>query len=84
MKCLNTVLLIKDQRACQRCWRCETLYYIINKGSKAIKCVCCFYTTLYRVMLFMSEVSKVYCTLYTVASHPYQEGRLFEPSILGV
>ena len=25
-----------------------------------------------------------YCTLYTVASHPYQEGRLFEPSVLGV
>ena len=25
-----------------------------------------------------------YCTLYTVASCPCQEGRLFEPSILGV
>ena len=25
-----------------------------------------------------------YCTLYTVASRPCQEGRLFEPSVLGV
>ena len=27
---------------------------------------------------------KGYCTLYTVASCPSQEGRLFKPSILGV
>ena len=25
-----------------------------------------------------------YCTLYTVASRPCQEGRLFEPFVLGV
>ena len=42
--------------------------------------VCGFYTTLaYRVLLL-----KDYCTLYTVASCPCQEGRLFEPSVLGV
>ena len=40
-------------------------------------------------MLLMSEVSKVYYTLYTVAFRPCQEGRLFvtvfeKPSILGV
>ena len=27
---------------------------------------------------------KYYCTLYTVVSHPCQEGRLFEPSVLEV
>ena len=58
---------------------------IINKGSKAIKwCLWLLCNTVYRVMLLMSEVLKVYCTLYTVASYPCQEGRLFEPSILGV
>ena len=41
--------------------------------------------TQYCIMLLMSEVLKVYCTLYTVASHPCQEARLFQkPSILGV
>ena len=63
---------------------------IINKGSKAIKwCLWLLHNTVYRVMLLMSEVLQVYCTLYTVASHPCQEGRLFltvfeKPSILGV
>ena len=51
---------------------------IINKGSKAFKwCLWLLHNTVYRVMLLMSEVLKVYCTLYTVASHPYQgEGYL--------
>ena len=63
---------------------------IINKGSKAIKwCLWLLQDTVYRVMLLMLEVSKVYCTLYTVASRLCQEGRLFvivfeKPSILGV
>ena len=58
---------------------------IINKGSKAIKpCLWLLQNIVYRVMLLMSEVLKVYCTLYTVASHPYQEGRLFDPSVLEV
>ena len=49
----NTVLLIKDQRACQSCRRCETLYCNTNKGSKAMYVggvesgVCGFYTTLH-------------------------------------
>ena len=30
----NTVLLIKDQKPCRRCQRCETLYCNTNKGSK--------------------------------------------------
>ena len=34
-------------------------------------------------MLFMSEVSKVYCTLYTEVSRPTQgEGYLEKPSVL--
>ena len=49
----NTVLLIKDQRACQRFRRCETLYSSTNKGSKTMYVgdvesgVCGFYTTVY-------------------------------------
>ena len=62
----NTVLLIKDQRACQRCQRCETLYCNTNKGSKGYVCQRCqkwclwpLHNTAYRVLLLMSEVSKV-------------------------
>ena len=40
----NTVQLIKDQRACWRCRWCETLYCIINKGSKAIYVVFVVFT----------------------------------------
>ena len=53
----NTVLLIKDQRACQRCQRRETLYCNTNKipikDQKAMYVrgvksgVCGFYTTLH-------------------------------------
>ena len=49
----NTVLLIKDQRACQKCQGCETLYCNTNKGSKTMcvggveSGVCGFYTTLH-------------------------------------
>ena len=77
----------KRSKACQRCRRCETLYCKTNKGSKGYVFQRCqkwylwlLHNTVYRVMLLMllmSEVSKVYCTLYTVASHPCQEGRLF-------
>ena len=62
----NTVLLIKDQRACQSCRRCETLYCNTNKGSKGYVCRRCrkwclwlLHNTAYRVLLLMSEVSKV-------------------------
>ena len=62
----NTVLLIKDQRACQRCRRCETLYSNTNKGSKGYICwrcrkwcLCLLHNSIYRVILLMSEVSKV-------------------------
>ena len=70
----NTVLLIKDQRACWRCRRCETLYSNTNKGSKGYVCQRCrkwclwlLHNTAYRVLLLMSEVL---------------EGYLFEPSAL--
>ena len=45
----NTVLLIKDQRACWRCQRCETLYCkIIVLYVRGVKSgVCGFYTTLH-------------------------------------
>ena len=49
----NTVLLIKYQRVCQRCQRCETLCCTMNNWSKAIYVrgvkngVHGFYTTLY-------------------------------------
>ena len=62
----NTVLLIKDQRACWRCRRCETLYSNTNKASKGYVCRRCrkwclwlLHNTAYRVLLLMSEVSKV-------------------------
>ena len=61
----NTVLyyeqLIKGY-VCQRCRKW---------------CLLLLHNTATRVKLLMSEVSKVYCTLYTVASRPCQEGRLF-------
>ena len=59
MKCLKYCTINK------RCWRCETLYCTTNKGSKTMYVggvksgVCGFYTTVYRVILLMSEVSKV-------------------------
>ena len=62
----NTVLLIKDQRAHRRCRRCETLYCNTNKGWKGYVCqrcrkwcLCLLHNTAYRVLLLMSEVSKV-------------------------
>ena len=76
----NTVLLIKDQRACRRC---VTLCCTMNNWSKAMYVwgvesgVCGLHNTAYWVLLLMLEVLKVYCTLYTVASCPCQEGRLF-------
>ena len=48
--------------------------------------VCGFYTT-HCIQSTVTHVGGVegYCTLYTVASRPCQEGRLLcEPSILGV
>ena len=66
LKVPNTVLLIKDQRACQRCRRCETLYSNTNKGSKGYVCRRCrkwclwlLHNTANRVLLLISEVSKV-------------------------
>ena len=62
----NTVLLIKDQRACQRCRRCETLYSNTNKGSKGYVCWRCqkwclwlLHNSIYRLILLMLEVSKL-------------------------
>ena len=79
----NTVLLIKDQRACWRCQRCETLYSNTNKGSKGYVCRRCrkwclwlLHNTAYRVLLLMSEVSKVN-VLCIQGPSPLQGGRLF-------
>ena len=62
----NTALGAKDQKACQRCRRCETLYCNTNKGSKGYVCQRCqkwylwlLHNIIYRVMLLMSEVLKV-------------------------
>ena len=58
--------------------------------SEVLKVVVVAFTQhLYRLMLLISEVSKVYCTLYTVAFHPCNEEKLFvtvfeKPFILGV
>ena len=74
LKVPNTVLSIKDQRACQRCRRCETLYSNTNKRSKGYVCQRCrkwclwlLHNTAYRVLLLMSDVSKV-TVLYSVYS----------------
>ena len=88
----NTVLLIKDQRACQRCQRCETLYCNTNKGSKGYVCQRCrkwclwlLYNTAYRVLLLMLEVSKVIVLCIQWPLTPARrEGYLFEPSLLVV
>ena len=59
MKCLKYCTINK------RCWRCETLYCTTNKGSKTMYVggvesgFCGQYTTVYRVILLMSEASKV-------------------------
>ena len=52
--------------------------------------VCGFYATLHteycNVTQFVTQVERVESVKYSVyrASHPCQEGRLFEPSVLGV
>ena len=66
-----TVIPIKDQKA------------IMSEVSKVVFVAFtqhCIQSTVTHV-----RGVKGYCTLYTVASHPCQEGRLLcEPSILGV
>ena len=91
LKVPNTVLLIKDQRACQRCQRCETLYCNTNKGSKGYVCWRCWkwclwllHNTAYRVLLLMWEVSKVIVLCIQGPSQLQGEGYLFEPSALWV
>ena len=92
LKVPNTVLLIKDQRACQRCQRCKTLYCNINKGSKGYVCRKCqkwylwlLHNTAYRVLLLMSEVLKVIVlSIQWPLTHARRKGYLFEPSVLGV
>ena len=73
----NTVLYYEQLIKGYVCQRCQKWYLWL------------LHNTVYRLMLLMLEVSKVYCTLYTVASCPCQEGRLFvtvfeKPSVLGV
>ena len=83
----NTVLLIKDQRACRRCRRCEILYCKIKRlcMSEVSKVVFVAFTQ-HCIQSTVTHVRCVEgCTLYTVASCPCQEGRLLcEPSVLGV
>ena len=80
----NTALWAKDQKACRRYQRCETLYCNTNKGSKGYVCWrcwkwCLWLFTQHYIQSTVTHVGGVegYCTLYTVASHPYQERRLF-------
>ena len=85
MKYLKYCSINKRSKGTSEVSEVSNIVPIINKGSKAIKwCLWLLHNTVCRVMFLMSEVLKVYCTLYTVASHPCQEGRLFEPSVLGV
>ena len=82
----NTVLLIKDQRACQRCRRCEIMYCKIKRlcMSEVSKVVFVAFTQ-HCIQSTVTHVRGVKgCTLYTMASRPCQEGRLFQPSVLGV
>ena len=68
-----TLIPIKDQKA----------MYVRGVESG----VCGFYTTLHIEYCYSCRRCQrlLYCILYTVASHPCQEGRLLcEPSILGV
>ena len=70
----NTVLLIKDQRACRRCWRCEILYCKIKRlcMSEVSKVVFVAFTQ-HCIQSTVTHVRGVKgCTLYTVASHPCQ------------
>ena len=61
----NTVLYYEQLIKGYVCQRCQKWYLWL------------LHNTAYGLLLLMSEVSKVYCILYTVASHPCQEGRLF-------
>ena len=83
----NTELLIKDQRVCRRCRRCEILYCKIKRlcMSEVSKVVFVAFTQ-HCIQSTVTHIGGVKgCTLYTVVSRPCQEGRLLcEPSILGV
>ena len=72
----NTVLLIKDQRACVNNWS-KAMHVGGVKSS-----VCGFYITLHTEYCYSCR--RCQRLLYTVASRLCQEGRLFEPSVLGV
>ena len=64
----NTALWAKDQKACRRCRRCETLYCNTNKGSKGYvcrRCQKCIQGPQYRVMLLMPKVSKEDTHIFT-------------------
>ena len=68
-----TLIQIKDQKA----------MYVGGFESG----VCGFYTTLHTEYCYSCQRCRrlLYCTLYTVASCPCQEGKLLcEPSVLGV
>ena len=85
-KVTNAVLLIKDQRACQRCRRCEILCCKIKRlcMSEVLKVVFVAFTQHY-IQSTVTHVGGIEgCTLYTVASCPCQEGRLYQPSVLGI
>ena len=93
LKVPNTVLLIKDQRHVRGVKGVKHCTQIPIKDQKAMYVggvesgVCGFYTTLHTEYCYSCRRCQrlLYCTLYTVASHPCQEGRLLcEPSFLGV
>ena len=63
---------------------------IVTQVERVKSGVCSFYATLHteycNVIQFVTHVERVESVKYSVyrASHPCQEGRLFEPSVLGV
>ena len=68
LKVPNTVLLIKDQRACQRCRRCETLYCKIKRlcMSGGIESgVCGFYTTLHTDYCYSCQRYQRFYSVYS-------------------
>ena len=89
LKVPNTVLLTKDQRACKRCWRCETLYCTMNNWSNAMYVrgvesgVCGFHTTLHTEYCYSCQRCQrciVLCIQWPLAP-ARREGYLLQYSI---
>ena len=68
IKAISKVLKIFYKFQCFKCYVCQRwcLWLLCNTAYRELL-----------LILLMSMVSKILCTLYTVASRPCQEGRLF-------